>query len=187
MRLDRLFQAALILCAAGCTKDFNDTIPCASDLNCPSGYHCAASGKCQTGEASVRVEWLSPASGAAMRGAQTFSVKVSHPDGVSTVKLVAGATHLGTFTAPSAGFGVSAPAQVDFTAVDTSQVADGNVTIDAQGTSSKGQGGSLSRAFVLDNHESAPFFASGSMSSGNTTNGPRLAGTAATGPTPSNV
>jgi hypothetical protein len=159
MKLHHLISATLTLlvAAAGCSKDFNGTIACASDSNCPSGYHCAADGKCQTGEASVKVDWVSPPAGTFMRGAQAFRVTVSHPDGVATIRLLRGTTVLATVPAPSQGFGANGPGQVDFTGVDTSALPDGVLTLTAEGASSKGQtGNSLPRPFVVDNHESVP-------------------------------
>jgi hypothetical protein len=147
--------ATLALCAVGCTKDFDGAIACASDLSCPTGYHCAGDGKCHTGEASVAIAWVSPPGGA-IGGTHTVSVKVSHPDGVSTVELFAGTTQLGSFTAPSAGFGASGPQQVDFPGVDTAQFPEGVLTLEARGTSAKGQGGSGARTFIVDRHEGVP-------------------------------
>jgi uncharacterized protein DUF1565 len=155
MKLHLPILATLTLCAIGCAKDFNGTIACGSDLNCPTGYHCASDGKCHSGEASVAIEWVSPPGGA-IGGTHTFSVKVSHPDGVSSVKLFSGTTQLGSFTAPSAGFGATSPQKVDFPGVDTSQFPDGTLTLDVQGTSRRGQQSSDTRAFVVDNHEGVP-------------------------------
>jgi hypothetical protein len=188
MKLHHVISATLtiLISAMGCSKDFNDSIACASDNNCPSGYHCANDGKCQTGEASVKVEWVSPQDGAPMRGAQTFSVRVSHPDGVASVKLLRGTTVLATVTAPSQGFGASAPAQVDFTGVDTSALPDGALTLTAAGASSKGQPGvSPSRAFLVDNHESVPTLVATSPASPSNTSAATflLKGTADVGPT----
>jgi hypothetical protein len=154
MQLRLVAAATGLLCALACTKDFNDTIACSSDYNCPTGYHCATGGKCQTGEASVQVSWVSPADATAMRGPQTFSVKVGHPDGVSSVSLLNGTAVVAT---KSVGLiGASVLEQVDLV-VDTSTLPNGNVTLTAQGTSAKGQtGGGAPRAFLIDNHESAP-------------------------------
>ena len=184
MKLQRPIAAALFLWAAGCTKNFNDDIACGSDLNCPTGYHCGSGGKCLTGEASVAIEWVSPPGGTALSGGtHTFSVKVSHPDGVAGVKLFAGTMELGSFTAPSAGFGASSPEQVDFPGIGSSLLAEGSVTLEARGTSSKGQGGSGTRAFVVDRHENTP--APGGTtppSPGNSTTTFLLKGTADVGP-----
>jgi len=170
MKLYPLIAATLVLAAASCTKDFDGTIACASDLNCPTGYHCGTGGKCQKGEASVTVQWVSPADGTLMRGAQTFSVKVSHPDGVSSVKLMAGTTQIAVINTP-ADTGKGGLVQVDLTNVDTSQAPDGNTTLSAVGASSKGATGNGDRAFHLDNHESAPTFTTSNPQTPNNSNG----------------
>jgi hypothetical protein len=157
MRLHHLIAATTVLWAAGCTKDFNDTIACGSDLNCPTGYHCGSSGKCQTGEAPVTVQWVSPADGTLMHGAQSFSVKVSHPDGVSSVTLMAGSTQVAVVNTP-ADTGKGGLVQVDLTGVNTALAPDGNTTLSAVGTSTKGASGNAPRAFHLDNHETTPAF-----------------------------
>jgi len=161
--------AAALLLAAACSKNFDNTISCASDSNCPTGSHCGSSGKCQSGEAVVQVSWVTPSEGSAMKGAQTFRVAVSHPDGVQTVRLLAGTLEVGTFTAPSGGLGAGGPVQVDIP-VDTSTIADGNVTLNATGTSAKGQsGGGATRAFLVDNHERTPALTTTTPASPNNT------------------
>ena len=146
----RNVAAAIGVVLTACSPDFSGKLPCQDDFSCPSGFHCTA-GKCVTGNGAPAVAWSAPAAGTLLAGRQTFSVLVSHPDGVSSVKLTAGTKELKTFSAPDATFGKSAPARVDFT-IDTSALPDGTDELTATATSGLGaSGGDAKRSFAFDN------------------------------------
>src|SRR2546423_12054721 len=123
MKFRRTASAVItVLISAACAPSFDGKLPCADDHSCPTNFHCAA-GKCVSGDSAPRIVWSAPDGATPLAGQQTFSVMVDHPDGVSSVKLAAGAKDLGTFAAPSANFCARAAAKVDF-AVDTTTLAD---------------------------------------------------------------
>src|SRR2546430_504927 len=130
----------LLLLSAACAPSFDGKLPCADDFSCPSGFKCVA-GKCVSGNGAPIITWSSPDGATPLAGTQTFSVMVSHPDGVTSVKLSGGGKDLKTFTAPDASFGKGAPVPVDFAGVDTTQLADGSVELTVTGTTGLGVSG----------------------------------------------
>jgi hypothetical protein len=101
----------------------------------------------------VQVSWVSPADGAAVSAAPTVSVHVGHPDGISSVSILSGTTVVGT---KAGNVATTAPAQVDVQ-VDMSAIPEGNATLTATATSTKGATGSApQRTFLVDKHENTP-------------------------------
>src|SRR5207247_10208638 len=107
---------AVLLFSAACSPSFDGKVPCDTDFSCPTAFHCVA-GKCVSGNGPPLISWSSPDGATPIGGTQTFSVKVSHPDGVTSIKLAAGSKELKTITKDKS-FGTTGPTQVDFS-VDT--------------------------------------------------------------------
>ncbi len=154
----RLF-AVLALALAACTAD-SSNIPCADDFSCPadvpvcSGATATAPGKCVAGTSTPTVEivGIDGQSGTApQRGTISVLVSAKATSGVKAVSLAGG----GKTFSPAAG--VTGP--VYPVAVDTTQFADGSVSLTA--TVTPGSGAAVSStAFALTVDNTAPVLTS---------------------------
>jgi hypothetical protein len=53
---------------AGCTPNLEDKLLCQNSTQCPTGYFCAADGKCQQGDSVPEIVVLTQTSGITSRG-----------------------------------------------------------------------------------------------------------------------
>ncbi len=147
---------AALAALAACTPNLDDKLSCLNSTQCPTGYYCAADGKCQVGATVPELALITPTAGVIFSGVIQLQISAIDPAGITSVTVALGGADAGaggSSVMATAGANNVYTASLDTRALGVS--SNGSFGIVITGTNANGKSSTLPVTLQIDDQPPA--------------------------------